>query len=82
MQAGIKNIEQPELIFPEHCWNELMERKNNQEIVSQKVAFSINRKACNSNILSECHFVPWAVIASLSLKSGFDRKIYLHNITA
>ena len=81
MQAGIKNIEQPELLLPDHCWKGLWGRKNLQEFVRRKDAISIKLNTCISDFLLGCYSIPLAEMNFLSLKSGFDRKIYLHNIT-
>ena len=81
MQAGTKNIEQPELLLPDYCWEGLLERKNNQEFVRGKDAISIEHNTYISDFLSAWYYIPMAGMTSLSSKSGFDRKIYLHNIT-
>ena len=81
MQAGAKNIEQPELFLPYHNWKIFWELRNYQEIIWRKVAIAIKCSAYISDFLSGCYSILLTGMKSLSLKSGFDRKIYLHNIT-
>lgn len=81
IQVDSKNIEQIEFSSHNKDLKALIKGEKNQEFVSWKNTFSIEKSVIMEDYVSHCYSMTFAGIVSLSLKLGFDRKIYLHIIT-